>query len=341
MIQHFQKRLSETPCDLALFFDSDSNITYFAGVRTERACLAIPKEGEAILFVVGFEADRHAQNSTTNVIKTDRKILEKAAEQFRAKNIGIVSSAVTYADAKNIQDIFGAQLYDVSEIITAQRAVKTDGEIARIKKACAITDELFGELIQTIGTLATERDCANFLKTRMMERGVEPSFAPIIATAANAAIPHHEPTDAKLNGFTVIDFGVVFKNYCSDMTRTVFAGTPTAKDKEHYERVLAVQEDSIASCIPGATLEEVHDAAKKKLGEAFIHRIGHSLGIDVHDTQPTPYAFQENCIVTMEPGIYFPGKFGIRIEDDVVITNKTPNALTQTPKTLLRFHSRR
>lgn len=335
MLKTFQKKLSETPCELALFFDCDSNITYFTGVKAERACLAVPARGEALLFVPGFEAERFALVSSVKIVKTDKKLIESVAAKFHAKNIGIISSSINYADARKVQELFGAQLNDVSEIVTVLRTVKTDDEINKIKKACAITDDLFTELIENIKKMKTERDAANFLNINMMERGVEPSFPAIVATGANAAIPHHEPTTTALKGFTVIDFGAVYKNYCSDMTRTIFVGTPTQKEKETYDKVRFVQEECISLCTPGNTLEKIHEHAKKHMGDLLIHYLGHSLGIDVHDTRPTPYVFSQNCVVTMEPGSYVSEKYGIRIEDDIVVCKKTPIVLNKSPKKIL------
>ncbi len=334
MLKTFQKKLSETPCEIALFFDSDSNITYFCGVKAERACLAIPARGEALLFVVGFEAERFAAQSSVKVVKTDKKMIEMVALRFKAKNIGIAASSVNYADARRVQELFSAQLNDISEIVTALRTVKTDDELSKIKKACAITDELFSELLDNMKKMKTELNAANFLKIKMMERGVEPSFPAIVATSANAAVPHHEPTTTPLKGFTVVDFGVVYQNYCSDMTRTIFVGTPTQKEKDTYDKVRFVQEECISMCTTGNTLEKVHEHAKKHMGDLLIHYLGHSLGIDVHDARPTPYTFSPNCVVTMEPGSYVSGMYGIRIEDDVVVHKKTPIVLNKSQKTL-------
>lgn len=338
MLKTFQKKLSETPCELALFFENDSNLTYFTGVKAERACLAIPATGEALLFVPGFEAERFATTSLVNVVKTDKKLIETVAARFTAKNVGIAANAITYADAKKVQELFGAQLRNISDIVIAQRTVKSDDEIAKIKKACAITDELFSELINNAKKMKTELDAANFLKIKMLERGVEPSFPAIVATGMNAAVPHHEPTTTALKGFTVVDFGVVYKNYCSDMTRTIFVGTPTQKEKETYDKVRFVQQECISMCTTGNTLEKIHEHAKKHMGDLLIHYLGHSLGIDVHDVRPTPYVFSPNCVVTMEPGSYVSGKYGIRIEDDVVVGKKTPITLNKTPKQLLALN---
>lgn len=321
--------------DLALFFNKDPNLTYFSQARPEYACLAMPANGKPVLFVPGFEADRMAQQAKVEVVKTDKNVLEKVKALFPARKIGIISNQLTYANAQKIQNLWSADLIDISGQCTSMRLVKNKEEIEKITKACAITDHILQELMAKLQQCKTELDAATFLKTKMSNYGFEPSFPPIIATAGNAATPHHIPTHTKLNGFTVIDFGLIYKNYCSDITRTVFIGTPNEKQRKLYENVLRVQEEGIEKCKTGITLEEIDKKAHEKLGKEFIHKIGHSLGIEVHDVQPSPFEFAPNAITTIEPGVYSPGKYGIRIEDDVLVTKKEPIVLTKMTKELV------
>jgi Xaa-Pro aminopeptidase len=164
--------------------------------------------------------------------------------------------------------------------------------------------------------------------------GVEPSFPSIVASGKNGATPHHVPTAAKLSGFVVLDFGIIYRNYCSDITRTVFVGNPSSADRKTYERLLKVQEECIKKVVPGAKFEQIDAFAHKKVGTAMIHRVGHSLGIDVHDVQPRPWTLQAGNIVTIEPGTYHKGKFGIRIEDDILVSNNGSTILTRASKEL-------
>jgi len=321
--------------DLALFFNKDSNLTYFSQAKPDYACLAMPANGKPILFVPGFEAERIAKQATVEVVKTDRNVLEKVRALYPARKIGVISNQLTYANAQKIQKLWNAELTDISAQCTRMRLVKNEEEIAKITKACAITDHILQELCAKLPQYKTELDAATFLKTRMSQYGFEPSFPPIIATAGNAATPHHVPTHTKLNGFTVIDFGLIYKNYCSDITRTVFIGKPAERQKKVYARVLEVQEESIRKCKSGITLEEIDKEAHEKLGPEFIHKIGHSLGIEVHDVQPSPFEFEPNAITTVEPGVYLPKKYGIRIEDDILVTKKEPIVLTKTTKELI------
>ncbi len=335
-IPELQKYL-QGKIDIALFFNNDANITYFSGTRPENACLAIPASGKPALFVPGFEAERMKETSTIEVVKLDKDFLKTICTRFPARKIGIIPGAISYSTAEAVKTTWSAELVSVEQKCRELRMVKTKEEIARIKKACKITDEILQDLFDNIGKCRTEIDAATFLKTKMSQYGLEQSFPPIVATAGNAATPHHSPENAKLKGFTVIDFGIIYKNYCSDITRTIFIGKLTDKQKKIYEKVLQVQEESVKKCVIGNTLDKIDEEGRAILGEKFIHRIGHSLGIEVHDVQTRPLKLKEGMVVTIEPGLYEKEKYGIRIEDDVLITKDKPVVLTKTTKKLRAF----
>jgi len=335
-IPELQKFLQNENIGLALFFNSDSNIAYFAGVKADTACLAIPASGRPKLFVPGFEAARLSKLSEVEVVKVGSDFLRTVRECFPAKKIGIVPGLISYLLAHAVQSEWNAKLINIENVCKKFRVIKTRDEIGRIAKACAITDSLFEELCEHMGLFKTELDVATFLKLRMSQFGLEPSFPPIVASGSNGAVPHHVPSDSKLKGFTVIDFGIVYRNYCSDMTRTVFFGVPSMKDKKAYRDLLKIQERCIKKVVPGAKFEDLSEFAQKSVGKTMIHRVGHSLGIEVHDVQPKPFTLQPGNVITIEPGAY-PGKFGIRVEDDVLVTEKTPVLLTMAPKTLIAF----
>ncbi len=337
MYTELQRFLREKEVDVALFFNNDANLTYFAGVKPDIACLAVPQSGKPLLFVPGFEAERMAKSSLIDVVHVEKDMLGQVCGRFPAKRIGVVPAAVSYAQIQAMKSKWNADFVDIGEKCTQLRLVKTKNEIKSVTKACAITDALFEELCARIPSLKTELEAASFLKFCMAQLGFEPSFPAIVASGPNGAIPHHMPTHAKLSGFTVIDFGIVYKNYCSDITRTVFIGSPNAKDQLVYENLLKVQEHCIRKVMPGTKLEDIDETAHKLVGKTMIHRVGHSLGIEVHDVQPRPWTLQSGCILTIEPGTYLPGRLGIRIEDDVLVSEKGPVVLTQSSKDLLVF----
>ncbi len=334
MFGRFQRFLKDNGIDLALFFNTDANITYFAGVKPESACLAVPSSGKPKLFVPGFEAARMKKDSALEVVQVSRDFLKIVHAQFPAEKIGVVPSALSYEVAQKVKNQWNSELVSVEDVCRDLRLVKTREEVSRITKACAITDVLFDEICRNMHLFRTERDISTFLSMRMSQFGFEPSFPAIVATGKNGATPHHVPANAKLNGFTVLDFGIIYKNYCSDITRTVFIGLLSAKDRSVYNKVLSVQQKCIEKMKPGLTLEEIDEFAHRNV-PSMIHRLGHSLGIEVHDVQPRPWKLQAGNVVTAEPGTYT--TFGIRIEDDVLVTEKGPVVLTQAPKELIVF----
>jgi len=334
-ILELRKFLKAQDIDLALFFNADANIIYFAGVKTDIACLAIPASGKPVLFVPGFEADRMAGISFVKVAQVGRDFLKTVRGLFPADRIGIIPSSVSYSAVQKVKAAWNAELVDIEDACRDLRLVKTREEIKLIAKACAVTDSLFEELCENMHLFKTELDVATFLKMRMSQFGFEPSFPPIVATGKNGATPHHVPSNSKLSGFTVVDFGLIYKNYCSDITRTVFVGSPTSAERKVYERLLKVQRDCVAKVKPGVTLEQIDTFAHKCIGKSLVHRVGHSLGLEVHDVQPKSWILQPGNVVTIEPGTY--GKFGIRIEDDVLVAEKGPVLLTRAPKGLIVF----
>ena len=334
MFGRLQRILQNENIDLALFFNSDANIAYFAGVKPDTACLAIPASGKPMLFVPGFEAPRMAKFSSVEVVQAGRDFL-KTVRRFPAGKIGIIPSSISYELALKVRNEWPAELVSIEDSCRDLRLVKTREELARITKACAITDVLFEELCENMHKFKTERDVSAFLNIRMSQFGFEPSFPAIVATSRNGATPHHVPSNTKLRGFTVLDFGIIYRNYCSDITRTVFIGAPTEKDRKVYGNLLNVQKKCIAKVKPGVTFEDIDEFAHKEIGPSMIHRLGHSVGIEVHDVQPRPWTLQPGNIVTVEPGTYT--NFGIRIEDDILVADKGPVLLTRAPKELTVF----
>ncbi len=220
---------------------------------------------------------------------------------------------------------------------------KNKSEIANIEKACRITDEIFSDIIELF-RFTTERELMLHIRREIKKRGLREAFPPIVSGGARAGNEiHPKSTHSVLEGFVIIDFGVRVNGYCSDMTRTVFVGKPTAKDKALYKLVLDSKEKSAKLAKPGSKCAAADAAARKVLGaykKYFIHTLGHGVGKRIHE-MPRMYfkrpddTFEEGMAVTIEPGIYLPGKLGIRIEDTYVVEKGGLRALTKSPKSLL------
>ena len=223
--------------------------------------------------------------------------------------------------------------------------IKNKTEIEYVQKACEITDEIFSQIIGNFNFI-TERELALYIRREIKSRGLREAFPPIATSGARAGNSiHPKPTNEKLQGFVIIDFGVRVNGYCSDMTRTIFVGKPTEKDKELYSKIAASKKAGEKSAKDGSQCAAADAAARESLGaykKYFIHTLGHGVGKRIHE-KPRIYfkreedVFLENMIVTIEPGIYIPNKLGIRIEDTYLVEKKGLKALTHSPQKLLIF----
>lgn len=223
--------------------------------------------------------------------------------------------------------------------------IKTKKEIESIVRACTITDEIFSIVVKKFRSFKTEIELRDFIVTEIKKRKLKPSFPPIVTSGSRAGNDiHPQPTKEKLNGFVILDFGVIYKGYMSDMTRTVFVGNPTVKDKDIYAKVLDTQEKTMAHLRDGIRASVGDIFAREHLGSLskyFIHTLGHGVGTRIHESpklwRNSKHFLRTNMVVTNEPGIYIPNKLGIRIEDTLVVTDGKPKILTKSTKKLLVF----
>jgi Xaa-Pro aminopeptidase len=236
-----------------------------------------------------------------------------------------------------------------TSLISELRQVKDEDELGLISKAAQLGCELFEELLPKIESGTTEIAVAAQLEFAARGRGAEGmSFETIVASGPRSAMPHGHAGPSRLprNGFVTLDFGVILDGYCSDMTRTVHLGKVSRQERFAYEAVLEAQQAAVEAVLPGATCGEVDEAArgvlrKAGLDEYFTHSTGHGVGIEIHE--PPRIAKEQETVlvpgmvVTIEPGIYIAGKFGIRIEDMVVVTDRAPRVLTPAPKILIEL----
>jgi Xaa-Pro aminopeptidase len=211
-----------------------------------------------------------------------------------------------------------------------------------LKKSCNYADQILQKAIKQFKLFKTETEVAAFLEYETRKLGLDLSFPPIVASGKNGSVPHHEPSNKKINkGFCVLDFGVKYKGYCSDITRTVYFGKPSKKEKEIYNMLLKIQKETINLAQKGKKCSELYDYTVQSLGkykDFFTHGLGHGVGIEIHEmpnlTMLSKDTIRNNIVFTIEPGVYFPKKFGIRIEDTVLFKGK-PIPLTKTSKDLL------
>lgn len=217
-------------------------------------------------------------------------------------------------------------------------------KIESIKKACSINDEIFSLLLKSMKSMKTEKDIDSFIRKEARKRKLKIAFPPVVASGKNAAEIHHKPNKSKLKkGFLILDFGVKAGGYCSDMTRTLYLGKSSQKEKQIYNKVLLIQKSAVKKAKPGIECFDIDCFVRKKLGrlrELFAHSLGHGVGKKIHEkpnlSPKSCDALKKGGIITIEPGIYKKKGFGIRIEDTVLV-GKKPKALTKSAKRLIEF----
>jgi Xaa-Pro aminopeptidase len=334
-----------------------------------------------IRYLSGFTGSSAALAITRRAVRlfTDGRYTTQASEEVKAAEIAIVAGPPSVSAIQWMAAQFGVELagFDPelttvadltkwkaalpshlrrnflnalpASIIEPLRLCKDEDEIALISDAALLGCKLFEQILSFIQPGVREIEVAAELEHQARILGAEGmSFETIVASGVRSALPHGKAGETKLprNGFLTMDFGVILKGYCSDMTRTVYLGVPGTEERNAYHAVLEAQEAAVAKVNPGASCGEVDEAARsilrrEGLADAFTHSTGHGVGMEIHEApriasgQKTRLA--PGMVVTIEPGIYLPGKFGIRIEDMLVVTRTGSQVLTPAPKALIEL----
>jgi Xaa-Pro aminopeptidase len=340
-LKQLQSYLKKEKINLAVLVDDDLNITYFTQTKPSFAYLFItPKI--ASLYLTQLDKKPKLKEITVKILDQDWK------KKFNknVKKIGLNNASITLDYAQKLKKMFPkAKFVDISKQLTELRSTKTTQECKCITKACQITDFAFQELIKELPKkrLKTEQEVADFLERKIKSKNGELSFPTIVAMGKNAAVPHHLTSQQKLKrGFLLLDFGAKYDYYCADMSRTIFLGTPNKQEIEMYNLLLKTQKGAIKQIKENKSFVEIDQFARKQLGEYssyFIHSLGHGLGIEIHEKpsylKENNYKIKPGHVFTIEPGIYFPGKYGLRIEDTIVFDGKI-KILTKSRKELIK-----
>lgn len=337
------------------------NIRYLTGFTGSNAALLVHAQDaagseERTLFCTDGRYQTQAGEQVPELRHLiDRASSAKLAEWAEARaaeyrGLGFESGHVTVDDHLDLQRIAPTlELVRAPGSVERLRIVKDESEIEALRMACAAADRALAQLIEHGGLRPgrTELEVARELESRMLDNGaVGPSFETIVATGANSAVPHHRPDGTPLaaGDFVKMDFGALVDGYHSDMTRTVVLGEPAEWQREIYDLVAAAQAAGRHAIQVGADVREVDRAARDVVeqagyGERFLHGLGHGVGLQIHEA-PALSPRGEGTIdagmaVTAEPGVYLPGRGGVRIEDTLVARADTPELLTLTTKELV------
>lgn len=335
-------------CD-AILVSRLIHVRYLCGFSGSNGALLLTVDG-AILFTDGRYLTQAAAEAPDVAVVRERAVVPAGVAAARARGCRRLAVEGEWLSADALNALAGLEIGIVPQVgwVEELRLLKDDGEIAAIAEACAITDAALADLWSEGLAGRSERDLAGRLEHLFRLHGAEDrAFESIVATGPNSAVPHHQPTDRLVapGDLVKIDCGARVAGYHADETRTVVVGAPAVWQRELHELVLAAQIAGRAALMAGADPMVVDAAARSVvaaagLGEAFLHPLGHAVGLEIHER---PFLGRPEGIlrprmpVTVEPGVYLAGRGGVRIEDTILITEDGQQSLTNLTRELLEL----
>lgn len=354
MVNRFEKLFEKLPKDIdSVLITSDINRRYFTGMKSSAGTIFAFRGGAYL--IIDFRYIEKARNTVKSAEVIEQKklcpqLLQLIRDNFLT-NMAIESQTMTVSELaafkKALPDVEIIDSDLLSHAICSLRTVKDEDEIKCIQKAQYIAETAFDKILEFIRPGVTEREIALELNRQMFLNGAEDlSFETIALAGANTSMPHGVPSDKKVeNGeFVLMDFGAVYNGYHSDMTRTVCVGEPKDEMKDVYNIVLEAQRACIEKASAGMTGEELDKIARDIIsdagyGECFGHSLGHGVGMEIHEKPNAAPGnrdiLKSGAVITIEPGIYLAGKFGVRIEDFVILTENGNVNLTKCAKNII------
>jgi Xaa-Pro aminopeptidase len=353
--KQLRNQLAESRFD-AVLISHLPNIRYLCGFTGSAGLLLVTASASTFFTDVRYDTQSRAEVTGAKVVIGSKALLEAVGESLAAGRkksrkwtIGIEAEHFTVAEKKRLAGLLpsGAGLRSASMLVERARMVKDGDELGLIRAAVRLGSTLFDRALEVLKPGVKEVEIAAVMEYAARTSGAEEmSFPTIIASGARSALPHGRATEQAIaaGGFVVCDFGVILAGYCSDQTRTVWVGSVSAEARAAYEAVKEAQAAAIAAVRPGVSVGEVDAAARKvlqkgKLGRYFTHSTGHGVGLEIHESPRVAAGQKEvlkpGMVITIEPGVYFPGKWGVRIEDMVAVNEGGCEVLTPTSKDFL------
>jgi Xaa-Pro aminopeptidase len=336
-----QQKIASLGADAALI-TSGVNVRYLTGLVSSNAALLLPADGAAVLATDSRYAGTAERDSSDVDLLIERFVepaLIRRALAMALRTVAFEDQEMTVQRHRDLAAIRAdgpgepaePALVPLGDAIDALRLVKDEDEIELLARACSITSDAFAAMLDRLRPGVTEREYAVALERAMIDLGAEAlAFDTIVASGPNGAIPHHVPGSRPFEAgdLVTVDCGARFGGYHADMTRTVAIGEPASWQREIYQIVAEAQAAGVAAAVPGADVEDVDAVARDMIeaaghGQHFAHGLGHGVGLEVHEAPIIGYGrtgtLLDRVPITIEPGIYLPGRGGVRIEDTLVV----------------------
>ncbi|MCE5316974.1 MAG: Xaa-Pro peptidase family protein [Parachlamydia sp.] len=348
-IDRIQKLKSSLQSCEAILIEKEVDLFYLTGLKLSSGSLLV-HAGGACLLVDGRYYELCRKSSPVEVLLLDHAPLSKTISQLNIGLLGFDADATTYQRFIELQ-AFSQKLQPFDNPVKRLRMIKDSEEIALLRQAAALGAEGFDFVASLLREEITENEVALELEIFWKRRGSKGvGFEPIIAFGSNSAMPHYRSGNVALKAgmIALIDIGVNYQNYLSDMTRVLFLGEPDPKLREIYSLVAQAQKAALSLCRPGTPIGQIDHAARELIskhgyGSYFTHSLGHGVGLEIHELptlrQKPPYntmPLEAGMCITIEPGIYLPGLGGVRLEDTIVVTDSGYENLTN--RSLLQFY---
>ena len=336
----------------AMMITSEPNRLYAAGFHSTAGMAIVTRAGSYFFTDSRYIEAAAKRIDNCQVLESTREtpmltLAGQVIERHAIRKLGFEECYATVEEYNGWREKLSCELVPAAGLLTELRTVKDQGEIDTLIAAQRIAEKALTEALNFIRVGRTEQEIAAFLQYQMLLGGAEKmSFDPIVVSGANSSMPHGVPTEKTVaaGDFITMDFGCVYGGYCSDMTRTVAVGHATEEMEKVYHTVLEAQLAGIAAAKAGVPGAAVHQAAADVIGRAgygayFGHGFGHGVGVEIHESPNASPANEKplpvGAVISAEPGIYLPGRFGVRIEDVLVVTEGGCEDITLAPKELL------